>query len=64
MFDEGSLDLGRRQPVPADVDDVVHPPANPVVSIVVTAGPIAGELDRRQYPQERSSALQPGWDRT
>lgn len=46
MLDQGRLDLGRRQPMAADVDDVVDTSPDPVVALVVASCTIAGELFR------------------
>ena len=44
VLDQGRLDLGRRQTVTADVDDVINAAADPVESLVVTTSTVAGEL--------------------
>ena len=47
VLDEGGFDLGGREAVAGDVDDVVDTPADPVVAFVVAACAVASELDRR-----------------
>jgi hypothetical protein len=44
VLDQRRLDLGRRQPVAANVDDVIDSAADPVEALVVTPGTVAGEL--------------------
>ena len=50
VLDQRRLDLGRRQTVAADVDDVVDTAADPVEALVITASTVSGELRApRQY---------------
>lgn len=44
MLEQCGLDLGRREAMAADVDDVIDAPADPVVSVVIAGGQVAGEL--------------------
>ena len=44
VLDESGLDLGRRQAVAADVDDIVDTSTDPVKALVVTSSAITGEL--------------------
>jgi hypothetical protein len=44
MLDKGGLNLGSRQTVTADVDDVVNSSSDPVETLVVSASAIASEL--------------------
>lgn len=44
MLEQRGLDLGRREAMAADVDDVIDAPADPVVSVVIAGGQVAGEL--------------------
>ena len=42
--DDRRLDLGRRQPVPGHVDDVVDPPDDPEVAVLVLARGVADQV--------------------
>ena len=60
--DDRRLDLGRREPVAGDVDDVVDPPDHPEVAVLVTARGVADEIglraERSKYVStKRSSSL-------
>jgi len=44
VLNKGSFNLGRRETVSGHVDDVVDTAADPVVSFVVTASAVTGEL--------------------
>ena len=44
MADQGVLHLGGREPVSRDVHDVVHPPEQPQVAVLVALGAVAGEV--------------------
>lgn len=48
MLDQGGLDLCRGKTVTGHIHDVVHTATDPVVSIVVTAGTITGELEKKK----------------
>jgi hypothetical protein len=50
VFNKSGLNLGSRQPVSRDVDNVIDTTANPVVSIVVTASAISSELEQYSQP--------------
>src|ERR1700722_15912951 len=50
--DKRRLDLGGGQPVARDVDDVVDPPGDPEVAVLVPAGAVAHEVDTRAEPGE------------
>ena len=39
-----ALDLGGAEPVPRDVDDVIHAAGNPVIALLVPAAAVAGEI--------------------
>ena len=45
MLKQGGLDLGRGQTVSRDVDHVVHPTTDPVVSILVATRSVTGEVE-------------------
>jgi len=51
--DQGALDLGGPQPVPADVDDVVDAAGDPVVAIFVAAAAVSGEVAAREGGEVR-----------
>lgn len=55
MFDKGSLDLSSGQTVARDVDNVVNTATDPVVSIVIAASAISGELEGDQSVGEPSN---------
>jgi hypothetical protein len=44
--DQGILDFCRRQPMARHVDDIINPTTDPVIALVISARPIAGELSR------------------
>lgn len=44
VLKQSGLDLGSRQTMPRHVDHVVNTAADPVVSVLVTASAITGEL--------------------
>ena len=44
MCKKGSFDFGCRQSVAGDIDDIIDTSSDPVVTIVVTAGTVTGEL--------------------
>ena len=46
VIDQGRLHLDRRDPVAADVHDVVHPSPQPEVAVVVGLAAVADEIDR------------------
>jgi hypothetical protein len=50
--DERRFDLGRGQPVAGNVDDVVHPPGDPEVAIVVSPRAVTGEIGAGAEPAE------------
>ncbi|MNP62819.1 hypothetical protein D3C76_1581430 [compost metagenome] len=41
---QGALHFGSADAVPGDIDDVVDAPGDPVVTVFVAAGAIAGEI--------------------
>jgi hypothetical protein len=44
MLDEGCFDFGSRQPVPRNIDNVIHTATDPVVTLVVASSTVSGEL--------------------
>lgn len=44
VLDEGGFNLGGRETVAGDVDDIVDTAADPVVAFVVTGGSVTSEL--------------------
>ena len=44
MGHQSAFDLGRAHAVARYVDDVVHPPGNPVIAVFVPAAAVAGEV--------------------
>jgi hypothetical protein len=44
MLNQSGFDFSRRQSVPRNIDDVINTAADPVVSFVISASPIASEL--------------------
>ena len=47
MQDQRALDLGGAHAVARDVDDIVHPPRDPVIAVFIAAASVAGEIFAR-----------------
>ena len=50
VLDQGGLDLGRRQSVATNVNDIVDPTADPVKALVISCSTITSELAGRGQP--------------
>lgn len=60
MAGQGALHLGRPHPVAADVDDVIHPPRDPVVAVSIAAAAVTREvvtLDTPGVAQEGAQSM-------
>lgn len=54
---QGGLHLGRAHAVPADVDDVIHAPHQPVVAVAVAPRPVACEVVTLRNASSRDPAV-------
>lgn len=45
--DHAALEFCRSNPVSLDVDDIIHPPCDLIVSILVSHGPVSTEVESR-----------------
>ena len=53
MLDQGRLNLGGRQAMTRNIDDIVNAAANPIIAFVVAASSVASELSYRLIFKDR-----------